>query len=83
MELHITSPQETQVFAIVWIEVPTPAGSFVIQPEHAPTLLIISPDKEITFCLKNGKQQSLLVSQGIVEVTRTIVTLIITTPIEF
>ena len=82
MELHIISPEQTVTHSVAWVEVETIAGNFVIHPGHAPTILLLSPDKELNFCLINGKQESLLVPRGIVEVSRTAVTLIINQPVE-
>jgi F0F1-type ATP synthase epsilon subunit len=82
MELHIISPEQTITHSVAWVEVETIAGNFVIQPGHAPTILLLSPDKELIFCLINGKQESLLVPRGIMQVSRTAVTLIINQPVE-
>jgi len=75
MELTIISPLRTQLFKIAWIELNTPVGNFIIQPGHAPTILSLTPDQKITFCLANGKRESLFVPQGITEITRTSTTI--------
>lgn len=77
MEFRIVTPQETLTYAVAWIEVNTPAGNFVIQPGHAPTILILSQGKEMNFRLVNGKQESLIIERGILEVTRKTTTLIV------
>jgi F0F1-type ATP synthase epsilon subunit len=82
MELRIISPEQTVVHAVTWVEVETIAGNFVIQPGHAPTILLLAPHKELNFGLINGKQESLLVPRGIIEVSRTTITLIINQPVE-
>lgn len=76
MELQIISPKAQQSFSIVWLEAQTPRGSFVIQPGHAPTILLLSPNEPITFMLKNGKRQSLPIGRGILETSRTSITVI-------
>ncbi len=70
MDFRIITPQETHIHAVAWIEVNTPNGNFVIQPGHAPTILILSPGKEISFRLVNGKQEAFFVERGILEITR-------------
>ena len=70
MELRIISPLEQKKFGITWLEINTPAGNFVIQSDHAPTVLVLEPGKKMTFCLDNGKQESIMVTQGVVEITR-------------
>ena len=77
MHLHIISPLRTLEYEIVWIELNTNAGNFVIQSGHAPMLLILAPNKEIVFRLKNGKDESIIVPQGIAEITREHATIII------
>jgi len=81
MELKIVSPQETHTHSILWIEVLTPSGSFVIQPGHAPTVHILLPNKKVTFGLKNGKKESLIVPRGILEVDRKKAVLLINKPL--
>lgn len=70
MNLHIISPLRTLQFNVAWLEVNTNIGNFVIQKGHVPTLLVLAPNQEIVFRLKNGKQESIIVASGIVEVTR-------------
>ena len=77
MELRVVTPQHIQKYTVTWIDLYTPEGNLVIQPNHTPIILILSPGKEVTFCLKNGKQESIMVSQGIIEVMRTYATLLI------
>ena len=77
MEFRIITPQETLVYAVAWIEVNTPAGNFVIQPGHAPTILTLTQGKEMSFRLVNGKQESIHVERGILEVARNSATLIV------
>ena len=77
MDLEIIGPLSHQVIPIVWLEVNTPAGNFVIQPGHAPLLVTLSPGQDITFGLKNGKFQTLTISAGILNVERTKATIIL------
>jgi len=81
MELKIVSPQETKTHTILWLEALTPLGSFVIQPGHAPTVHILLPNKEVTFGLKNGKRETVLVPHGILEIDREKVILLINQPL--
>jgi F0F1-type ATP synthase epsilon subunit len=77
MLLHIISPLRTQEFDIVWVELNSDAGNFVIQSGHAPMLLVLAPQTEIVFRLKNGKDESIMVPHGIAEITRERATIII------
>ena len=61
----------------MWIELNTPVGNFVIQPGHVPMIVTLAPDKEVIFCLKSGKQESFLVKQGVIDITRDSATLLL------
>ena len=77
MILHIVCSSYNKKVEIAWLELNTDIGNFVIQPGHAPTVLILSPHKRVTYCLTTGKQESLEVEQGIVDIERTQATMII------
>lgn len=79
MELRVVTPQHIQKYIVTWIDLNTPEGNLVIQPGHAPMVLLLSPGKEVTFCLKNGKKESAMISQGIIEILRTHAILLINT----
>ena len=71
MKLLIISPFSELTFDIAWLEINTGIGNFVVQQGHAPIILTLTPNKDITFCLTNGKQESFVIKQGIAEITRT------------
>lgn len=71
MNLSILSPKQQRTYKIAWLEITTPAGNFVIQPDHAPMVLTLTPQQPITFGLKSGKQESIMIPRGIVEISRT------------
>ena len=76
MKLSLITPFEKKVFDVAWLELNTPVGNFVILHGYAPTILTLSPNKRVTFCLTNGKQESFTVNRGIAEVNREITTII-------
>jgi F0F1-type ATP synthase epsilon subunit len=77
MNLTIITPLRTLTYNVAWLEINTDVGNFVIQKGHAPALLVLAPNKEVVFRLKSGKQESMIVSGGIVEVTRDLATVVI------
>jgi F0F1-type ATP synthase epsilon subunit len=77
MNLIIVSPQEKRTIPVSWIEINTAIGNFVIQTGHIPTILLISSHQPITFCLANGKQETLTPSGGILEIQRNKATLLL------
>lgn len=70
MDLTILSPQQKRTLTIAWLEVETPIGNFVIQPDHAPTILTIRPQQPITVCLASGKTETFTSAGGILEIQR-------------
>ena len=77
MELTIIGPGHKTVVSIAWLEVNTTIGNFVIQPGHAPTILILDANKAITYCLASGKQESVTIPAGIVEITPIAATIVV------
>lgn len=76
MQLIIVSPEKKQHVQINWIEFNTPTGNYIIQPGHAPTILKLSPRQPLIYCLNNGKQEIVMIEQGIAEITRQAVTVL-------
>lgn len=80
MRLIIVTPQEQKIVEVVWIEINTPSGNFIIQNGHAQTTFALLPAKELVYCFKTGKQESLTLEKGgILEVEREKVTALIGT----
>ena len=78
MIFKIYSPHEFQEHEVVWIEINTPEGNFIIQKEHVPTIFLLSPEKELIFRYRTGKQEIRILKEGgILEVTRSSATLIV------
>ncbi len=77
MKLHIITPQSKQTFVITWLELHTGVGNFVIQPGHAPMIVTLMPKQPIIFMLAGGKQKSLIINKGVVEITRSTATALI------
>lgn len=78
MRLRIATPLEKHELEIAWIEINTPVGNFIIQPEHAPMIITLSPMSAINYRLTSGKEETKKVMQGIAHVERDHITLLIT-----
>ncbi len=78
MELTINTPFSHDKYSVAWLELNTPAGNYIIQHGHAPTILSLSPKQKIVFRLKIGKEESILVRQGIAHIDRESTTVIMT-----
>lgn len=77
MDLTIICPTSKKTYQINWVEINTPKGNFVIQPGHTPMIIALSPKRPITFGLKNGKRESLIIQEGVIAIDRVRTTVII------
>lgn len=77
MELHIINAHESKIVSVDWIEINTPVGNFIIQQGHAPMVLTLQQKQPIIFRLTSGKEQNIVIPQGIIEITRDLVTILI------
>jgi F0F1-type ATP synthase epsilon subunit len=77
MELKIISPFSSNAYDIKWIEINTPKGNFVIQNEHAPMILQLSPGKKTIYEQKDGKKGSLIIECGFIHIMRDRATIIV------
>lgn len=78
MELKLIGPTSSQSMDIQWLEVQTLNGNFVIKPGHAPLVVLLAPNKELTMELLDGSMTLMTIPGGILEVSRTSLTLILT-----
>lgn len=75
--LQITSPNEKREVRIAWIELNTPVGNFIIQPEHAPMVITLTPLSTIVYRLHSGKEETRKVINGVAHITRNSITLLL------
>ncbi len=78
MELKIFGPEGSQIVDACWVELNTNTGNFVVEIGHTPMIVSLAADKEVVYCLTNGKQETFVPTSGVAEITRTSVTLLLT-----
>ncbi len=78
MELKIVRPMSSQTMEINWLEAQTEQGNFVVLPGHTPMVILLSPDKELSIELWDCTRTQMTIAGGILQVTRTSITLLIT-----
>lgn len=72
MKLTIVSLKGKTEQHVAWIEINTPDGNFVLQPNYSPTTFILVTHKDFTYCLATGKLETItLEKQALLSVTRT------------
>ena len=72
MKLTIVSLKGKTEHHIVWIEINTADGNFVLQPNYAPTTFVLVANKDFTYCLATGKLETItLEKQALLSLTRT------------
>jgi len=78
IKLIIISPTSRTELEVVWIEANTAIGNFIIQPDHIPTTLMLSPEKELIYCFETGKHETITLEKGgILNITRTEATVLL------
>lgn len=77
MQLHVIGIDQKEEFKVLWVELQTRVGNFIIQPEHAPMIVELQPESQIRFCLENSKQKTIDIASGFAHVTRELVTILI------
>ena len=56
MKLSILSIDKKIDHEVLWVEINTPDGNFIIQDNHIETIFSLSPQKEITFKLLSSEE---------------------------
>jgi F0F1-type ATP synthase epsilon subunit len=78
VKLLIISPQGQESYIIEWIEAHTLQGNIIIQSGHAPLIVTLVADKNLTFLLKTGDTKMIHLDRpGFLEINRTMVTALI------
>ena len=79
MQLLVISAAKQTSYDIEWIDCNTAQGNFVIQDNHAPTILVLAPNSVVTFLVQERPTiTQLSVKQGVLDITREKATLLIT-----
>ena len=76
MTLDLLSPFKKISKDVAWVEIDTVVGNFVIEPEHAPMILTLAKNSNVSFGLATGKQEKIKVNSGIVHIKRDSVTVL-------
>ena len=78
MKLIISTPFTYRELSVAWLEINAPTGNYVIQRGHAPMIMTLAPDQKLIFRLKTGKEESILIRQGMISIGREETTAILT-----
>lgn len=77
MKLLIVTTEKIIEYVVNWVELNTPVGNMVIQQQHVPMVVELSPQKKLVFELESGKKESIEISQAVAHVTRSEVKILI------
>jgi hypothetical protein len=78
MIAHFISAEGKRSYEVVWIEIPSSAGSVVLLESHAPFVASLIPDKPVSMLLTNGKHELIhLQKQAVFELTDNVITVIL------
>ncbi len=78
MKLTISTPFSYKTFSVAWLEINAPTGNYVIQRGHAPMIITLSENQPLIYRLKSGREESVIVRQGIVTIERESASVIMT-----
>ena len=78
MKLHIVTPKWNETIHVDWVELNTDTGNYVIQLGHKPMILLLSIDEELVYKPLQKKSHYLLITEGVVHITRSSITAIVT-----
>ncbi|HLB40193.1 MAG TPA: hypothetical protein VJJ83_00235 [Candidatus Babeliales bacterium] len=72
LRLQLVSLQQPpHEYQVLWVELHTPTGNYIIQPGHAPMIVVLTPDTKVHCLLAhNREQKTILVTSGIAHVQR-------------
>ncbi len=81
MKLIIKTPKATHEYDTAWVEINTSTGNMVIQPGHAPSIIILTPYKPLLYKMTSGKEETVMITRGVVEISRTQVVALLSAPL--
>lgn len=67
-ELEIIRPTKTEKLVIEWVSLQSPTGNFVIGPDHAPLVSLLSERGEMTYQVAGGSKKTVDVFGGVIKV---------------
>ncbi len=76
MQLQIISPENSSIYDIVWIEVSTSVGNFIIQDGYEPTILSLKDNGPVLFRLYDGDQKRVILLNATAEILRSKITIL-------
>jgi F0F1-type ATP synthase epsilon subunit len=77
MKLNIISSSNFKILDILYIEVSSKKGSFVVQKNHAPLIAVLKDNQDIVIMLKDGSKIIEHIDSGIIKVERDCIDLIV------
>ncbi len=69
MKLTIISPSEKKEYNVLWIEGHSTSGSFILQPQHAPLIARLAPEKPLVFATTHDVIETVVVHDGVLQHT--------------
>lgn len=63
--------QPPHSYEVLWLELNTPCGNYIIQPGHAPMIVTLTPDTKVHCLLAhNREQKTFIVTNGVAHIQR-------------
>lgn len=77
MNVKVLGPTTKKILKAEWIDVKTTVGSFLILPGHEPLTVQLIPNTPVSLGLAGGAISTIPIQQGIFQVNRRDVTIIL------
>jgi F0F1-type ATP synthase epsilon subunit len=68
ISLEIISSSKNEIINVLWVEIESPTGSFVVGPDHIPLVSIMKKRGILTYKQNNGEEVEQEVNGGIFEI---------------
>ena len=67
--LEIISPTKVEKISIIWVEIESPTGSFLVAIDHSPLISVLKKQSLLTYKTDNSKKLSREIYGGMFEVS--------------
>ena len=81
LRLHIISSVSAEVLKVVWIEVQSPTGQFIVGPNHSPLISLVTPQSKLMYKKLDGAMGMFTIPGGIFRVEDNEAVILLDSPI--
>lgn len=68
LELQVIDPHATHTFKVLWLEVETPTGDFVVTPDHYPLISLLKHQSKLSYQTTENTNGALEIVGGVISI---------------